>query len=54
MEVILLCNVIYKDCCCLLTPTLDVVEPNDYCCSDCIMHIAVEHDKLLEEGKIDH
>lgn len=25
---------------------------NDYCCNDCLIHIAVEHDKQLENDTI--
>jgi hypothetical protein len=23
----------------------------EYCCMDCLMHCAIEHDKLVDEGK---
>jgi hypothetical protein len=46
---------IYKDTCCIncLTDENQTEEKlNDYCCSECLIHIAVEHDELLEKGII--
>lgn len=39
---------IYKNTCCLFEGQTEE-NFNDYCCSDCLIHSAVEHDKLLEE-----
>lgn len=42
---------IYKNTCCINDSQTDE-DFNNYCCCECLIHVAVEHDKLLEEGKI--
>lgn len=45
--------VLYKNICCIdENQTED--NFNDCCCDGCLIHVAVEHDKLLEEGKIEN
>lgn len=40
---------LYKNVCCILT---DIItnEPSDYCCHDCLIHIAVEQDKQIDDN----
>lgn len=41
---------IYKNTCCI-NSIIDTTKEdfNDYCCNECLIHIAVEHDKQLEQ-----
>jgi len=39
---------IYKNTCCIDENKTEE-SFNYYCCNDCLIHIAVEHDKQLEE-----
>jgi len=45
---------IYKDICCLNEAVEEVNEEefNNCMCHECLIHSVIEHDKLVDEGKL--
>ena len=39
---------IYKDTLCIMKNEAKN-DDNCYCCSDCLIHLAIKHDKMLEQ-----